>query len=412
MRMNQLCKGLAAALAVTLLLSGTASAAPSSDSIHVVQRGETLAGIASRYGTDAWTLAQHNGIANPNLIYVGQQLVIPGAQPTGQVHVVGSGETLTSIALQYGLNAWTIAHANGITNFSSVYVGQRLTIPGAPLPEADLAEDTALPGSFPGPWTAEYYDNRYLEGSPHTTQTDAAVSFDWGFGGPVGSAPMDYFSARWTGTFYLDGGVYRFHALADDGVRVSVDGHRIIDGWGDGRYRPHSADTPLRTGDHTVEVTYYEGAGIGRIDFWWEQLSSEEPPEPPGPQLEATDTWHGEFFPNQSLSGPYVAWHDEPWIGFDWGAHPPFPHMDPDHFSARWTRNVYLDAGDYRFCAMIDDGARIYLDRKLVLDEWQENNGIAYCDVAYAGAGVHEVLVQYFEQGGEALIYVWWEPAD
>ena len=55
-----------------------ASAAPKAyDTIHIVQRGETLYSIARRSGVEVWTIARANGITNPNSIYAGQVLRIP-----------------------------------------------------------------------------------------------------------------------------------------------------------------------------------------------------------------------------------------------------------------------------------------------------------------------------------------------
>jgi hypothetical protein len=59
---------------------------------------------------------------------------------------------------------------------------------------------------------------------------------------------------------------------------------------------------------------------------------------------------------------------------------------------------------------MADDGSRIWVDGNLVLDEWHANNGVAYCGTYYTTAGNHEVVAEYYEDGGQALIYVWWEP--
>ncbi|MGV2437301.1 MAG UNVERIFIED_CONTAM: LysM peptidoglycan-binding domain-containing protein [Anaerolineae bacterium] len=52
---------------------------PTSGVTHTVQRGETLGSIARQYGTTFSAIATANNLANPNLIYVGQQLTIPGA---------------------------------------------------------------------------------------------------------------------------------------------------------------------------------------------------------------------------------------------------------------------------------------------------------------------------------------------
>jgi LysM repeat protein len=120
---------------------GASSGGASGGGVHVVKRGETLYSIARRYGTTAAALASANGLRNPNLVYAGQRLTIPGgggsssrgggAMPSGgAVHVVQRGETLYSIARRYGTTAAAVAATNGLRNQNLIYVGQRLTIPG------------------------------------------------------------------------------------------------------------------------------------------------------------------------------------------------------------------------------------------------------------------------------------------
>lgn len=130
-----------------LVISGGGSApAPSGGSAYIVQAGDFLSSIAWRHGVALAELVRANSISNPDLIYVGQQLVIPeggggsATAPAGD-HVVAEGETLSEIAAQYGTTVWAIAVANSIANPSLIYVGQRLAIPGV---ESD-------PGATPGP---------------------------------------------------------------------------------------------------------------------------------------------------------------------------------------------------------------------------------------------------------------------
>jgi len=124
---------------------GSPSSPPvSSGSVHVVQRGENLYRIALRYGTTVQALATANGIVNTSRIYAGQRLVIPGHSGTppstppasGQTYVVRRGDTLSAIALRYGVSVWSLAQLNGIGNPSLIYVGQVLRIPagGSPSP--------------------------------------------------------------------------------------------------------------------------------------------------------------------------------------------------------------------------------------------------------------------------------------
>ncbi len=391
-----------------------ASAGPNkSNVIHIVQPGETLYSIARRYGVDMWAVANANNIVNPNLIYVGQRLVIPKGRPVSTIHVVQPGENLYRIALHYGVDMWVIARANGITNLNSIYVGQRLVIPGAPPPSPQPQPQPAP--SYPGPWSGEYFDNIALTGSAYVTRDDQSIYFDWNWGPPAGGMPTNYFSVRWTGTFDFGEGNHRFYAKADDGVRVYVDGDLIIDGWRDGGYRLYTADRSLSDGNHTIKVEYYDRTQVARVSFWWKQLTGTTPTPTPTPKPDddtpaPSDGWYGQFYNNEDLVGSPVATHHTPWIGFEWGTDSPLPGVRNEYFSARWTTKMHLGADNYRFCAMSDDGARIWVDDELVLDEWHGNNGTAYCGTCWVDTGDHDVKVEYYEHGGEALIYVWWEP--
>lgn len=109
--------------------------------VYVVQRGDTLTGIARWFGVSVQALASANGIWNPSYIYVGQRLCIPGGwqpqppqppQPPpawcGQWYVVQRGDTLSGIARRCGTTVNSLAQLNGIWNPSRIYVGQCLRI--------------------------------------------------------------------------------------------------------------------------------------------------------------------------------------------------------------------------------------------------------------------------------------------
>lgn len=393
-----------------------ASAAPNESGIvHVVQYGETLYSIARRYGVNVWTIANANRITNPNRIYAGQRLVIPSGQPAGTVHIVQPGEALLQIALRYGVDAWTIAHANGITNLNHIYIGQRLVIPKAAPPAPRPRPQPSLPSSWPGPWSAEYFDNITLTAPAYVTRDDESINFDWGWGPPAGGMPTNSFSVRWKGTFHFDEGTYRFYTKVDDAVRVYVDDEVIIDSWRDGGFRLYTKDRDLASGDHTIQVEYYDRTQVARIYFWWKVISLAQsatptPESTAASESPATDGWSGEFFNNNDLEGSPVATSYDPWIGFEWGTGSPMPEVSSDHFSARWTTKLHLRTDHYRFCAMSDDGARIWVNDELVLDKWYPNNSVAVCGSYWVETGDHDVKVEYYEYDGDALIYVWWEP--
>ena len=143
-----------------------AAAAPMNRS-HTVRAGEHLTGIARAYGTSIAAIAKANKLADPSRIFAGQRLTIPGApaesapapakaatpapaQPAAnRTHSVGAGEHLTGIARKYGTTITAIAKANGLADPSRIFVGQRLTIPGAPAAAKPAAARAAgMPASM------------------------------------------------------------------------------------------------------------------------------------------------------------------------------------------------------------------------------------------------------------------------
>jgi LysM repeat protein len=112
-----------------------AEASASRQAVHVVQPGDTLSTIAENYGVAAAEIAAANNIQNWELLRVGQQLFIPGVTPEEAaeinqiVHVVQPGQGLLQIAVIYGVSAEEIAAANNIQNTDLIYPGQELVIP-------------------------------------------------------------------------------------------------------------------------------------------------------------------------------------------------------------------------------------------------------------------------------------------
>ncbi len=99
---------------------------PQQPGIHIVQAGETLRTIGTRYGVASELIAAANGITNVNVIYAGQRLVIPRAP---RYYTVQAGDTLANIATRYGVTIQALVTANNITNINLVKVGQQLLIP-------------------------------------------------------------------------------------------------------------------------------------------------------------------------------------------------------------------------------------------------------------------------------------------
>lgn len=97
---------------------------------HTIQSGDTLGALAQRFGTDVATLARVNNITDPNRIYAGDTLVIPGS--TSSVHTVARGDTLHVIARGAGVSLREVLEANPqIRNPDRIYPGQQIVLPAS-----------------------------------------------------------------------------------------------------------------------------------------------------------------------------------------------------------------------------------------------------------------------------------------
>ncbi|WP_432450765.1 LysM peptidoglycan-binding domain-containing protein [Enterococcus faecalis] len=96
------------------------------EATHVVQYGETLSSIAYQYGTNYQRLAALNGLTNPNLIYPGQILKVNGSV-VSNIYTVQYGDNLSSIAAKLGTTYQTLAALNGLANPNLIYSGQTLS---------------------------------------------------------------------------------------------------------------------------------------------------------------------------------------------------------------------------------------------------------------------------------------------
>ena len=124
-----------------------------------------------------------------------------------------------------------------------------------------------------------------------------------------------------------------------------------------------------------------------------------------------TEAWQAEYFANASLLGEPVVIRQDPELDFNWILNSPEAGLPADNFSVRWTRQLdFIESGDYRFFADADDGVRVYIDGWLVIDAWHTDRPIIHSgNFASIEKGLHTVVVEYFESGGQARIKVWAE---
>ncbi|MFD1212734.1 LysM peptidoglycan-binding domain-containing protein, partial [Arthrobacter sp. GCM10027362] len=132
-------------LAGTAARSAQSAKSTSSASNYTVKAGDTLSGIAARYGTTLAKLLSANGLKASSIIYPGQKLRLTGAATTAAgsqarpaartstgsgaaTYTVKAGDTLSGIAARYGTTLAKLLSANGLKASSIIYPGQKLRL--------------------------------------------------------------------------------------------------------------------------------------------------------------------------------------------------------------------------------------------------------------------------------------------
>ena len=248
-------------------------------------------------------------------------------------------------------------------------------------------------------WQASYWNNGTMSGTPVLNRQERTLDFDWGLGSPDVAINSDNFSARWARYIDVTPGEYTFTATSDDGIRVRVDGDLVIDAWWEHSAVQFTGTKYLSAGHHLVEVEYFEKGGQAVARLSWQA----------GP-APITD-WKGEYFNNKSISGTPVTVRNDTSINFDWGAGSPAANITPDAFSVRWSRNLTLAAGMYRFRMTVDDGARLFVNGHTLIDAWKMQSATEHTGDIYLPGGSISVQMEYYEESGNAVARLAWEKA-
>ena len=118
----------------------------------------------------------------------------------------------------------------------------------------------------------------------------------------------------------------------------------------------------------------------------------------------------GEYFTNQTLSGQPEIIRSDDQIDFNWGEGSPNALIPNDHFSARWTGSLVAPkTGDYTLSLSSDDGARLFLNGKKVLDDWTVHAAKASTTTIHLEKGEPVPFkLEYFEEAGQASCQLGW----
>lgn len=266
-----------------------------------------------------------------------------------------------------------------------------------------------------GDWLAYYYPNKEFSEEPTAAKIICAADkygkleeINWQESPVPGVIPKDNFSVRYVTAKRIPAGDYVLKTGADDGLQVYIDGKLVLDRFTPVGYREDSIKIPIK--DHTsgnsdesdvhwIEVKYKEGILSSRVNV---SLI----PYADFMDFDPENGWVGEFYPNISHEGNPVVigglattqqYQD---LDFNWGLSSPTPLVPKDKFSSRFTKIINIDEpGYYVLSSWADDGIRVYVDEKLILDSWHyirlqdepRQVGINLSE------GNHKIVIEHFD---------------
>ena len=223
--------------------------------------------------------------------------------------------------------------------------------------------------------------------------------------------PLEAPAARWTGKILPPArGLWTFHLRAPGAARLWIAGTLVLEHSG----RP---DAPETSG--SLELPGWRPADLrlecagppGAVRLSWSGPSRPREVVPPEALFPAAggSGLKAEYFDNADLTALRVTRVD-PEIDFAWGLRAPYPSLDPDYFSVRWTGFVEPAAsGPHTFHVVSDDGARLWVDGKLLIDDWTVRGTRERTGTIDLEAGrLYEIRLEYFECVSIANVRLLW----
>ncbi|MFP4978180.1 glycosyl hydrolase [Paenibacillus sp. CN-4] len=120
----------------------------------------------------------------------------------------------------------------------------------------------------------------------------------------------------------------------------------------------------------------------------------------------------GEYFNNTELRGKPALVREDANVDFNWRGDAPAPVIAVDEFSVRWTGKLKpAVSGEYSFTASSDDGIRVWIGGRLIIDNWETQSGVdRKGSLSLKSGETYDIKVEYFEQHGDANVQLKWKP--
>lgn len=234
---------------------------------------------------------------------------------------------------------------------------------------------------------------------------------------PAAGLPTSRYSIRWTGQVEAQfSEAYTFSTMSDDGVRLFINGQKLIDDWNDHAPRQDSATLSLVAGQkYAIEVDYYQNAGGAVAQLLWSSPHTTKQLVPtsqlfPATAVGAGSGLTGSYYKDTSL-GSLAQTRTDAQVNFTWAANTsPAAGVPGQNWSARWTGTVQpFYTGTYTFYTTSDDGVRLFVNGQTLVDNWTvhapvENSG----SITLVAGQKYAMQMDFFQAAGGAKAQLLW----
>jgi RNase P/RNase MRP subunit p29 len=264
---------------------------------------------------------------------------------------------------------------------------------------------------------------------PVVKRVDKTINFDSTQDGFHDTKLVEWFYIRWTGMIRAPkDGKYTFFLESDDGSRLFIDGRQIIDNGGRHRMTEKSGEVELTAGDHTIKVEFFENEVDAGCILRWQPPGTAKETVPAkvlfhrssAAVAESSTGLTGEYFDVESTledfptipadKKPVVKRVDKT-VNFESTLEGFHGTQLVDFFYVRWTGKIHVPKdGKYTFFLESDDGSRLYIDGKQIID----HNGLHAMEEKEGEAelkeGKHSIKIEFFENDVDAGCKFFWQP--
>ncbi len=340
-------------------------------------------------------------------------------------------------------DAWRISDSSEISGTMDLQAGQRYDLrleyydnlgpahlrlswagPGIPksiVPRSQLHPSLGVKPTGSQGLLAAYFRRTDLDSSSAVTRLDPQLDFNWGNNAPVAEVPAESFSARWSGQVNAQfTESHTFHVEAGGGVRVWLDGQRILDQWRDQPGEFYSTVVPLTAGQkYDLRIEHFSTSKEAKMRLLWSSasqrksvipaaaLSPSQPARPAG--AKPVHGLLGTYFSRADCSSEVLKRVDAQ-VNFDWADKPAAMGVPTEDFSVRWTGQVQAQhTENHTFHLETDDGVRVWVGDKQVIDEWrQQSTTVVSLPVPLAAGQFYPLTIEYFSAKPPALVKLKW----